>query len=404
MNAKVSSVSALIVRETAQKRHSDEAKSTTLKRLAEAKLPFAITFAVMVLTVFVSHAQTIANGGFEANGLDFTAYPGTVGGSNPAAITDWTASSANVGINGRPAPQQSAFLPNAPITQGTSATFVQGLGSTVSLTQTIAGLTAESPYWITYRENARNGNSGVTSSAQLGGNTIVADHAVASTAVFGLQVSDAYTATGTSATLSLNNTSTTFDNTWVLDDVRIYSVTPHAAPVGMNSSFETNTVTTGQYTSYQFGSDVGGVPRAIWGFSGGGGIVGNGSGYGNPNAPDGTYAGALQNLGSISDAYGTFEAGREYQLTLDVAARSGGGNEFSVTLGGQAILFAGNATYTPTNIGSYLNLTSDFFTVSSAGPKEMKFEGLSTGDKTSFIDNIVVVPVPLPSGTLVTIR
>jgi hypothetical protein len=353
-------------------------------------IKLALLAAAAALTASAS-AQVLSNGGFEANGLSFTAYPGTFGGGNPAAITDWTASTANGGINGSPGPQQNAFLPNAPITQGTSAAFLQGVGSPTSLSQTVTGLTANSTYWITYRENARTGNTGVSSSVQLGGSTIVADHAVASTSLFQLRVSNAYTATGSSASLVLNNTSTIFDNTLVLDDVRLYSVTG-ATPVGMNSSFETNTVAA---NSVQQGS-VGGVPGALWGFSGGAGIVKNGSIFGNPAAPGGgTSAALIQNTGSFSDVYGTFETGKQYQLTLDVAARGGGGNEFSISLGGQSILFGGNGTYTPTNVGSYLTITSDFFTVSSAGPKALLFTGLNnSGDKTTFIDNIAIIPEP----------
>lgn len=351
--------------------------------------------AAASLTLPASHAQVILNGGFEDNGLSFTASAGYVNqGGNPAAITGWTSNVGTMGINGLGTGQQIQFLPLAPITQGTSVAFLQKNNNTPTLTQTVTGLTSGVDYWVTYRESARFGNTDVASSADFGGTTIVASHILPTNVnPYQLQIGSAYTATGTSATLNLNNTSVSNDRTLALDDVRLYYVTPNATPVGMNSSFAVNTLSA---NGLQQASNAGAlVSCALWGFTGGAGIMqGNGGGF-NPPASDDGFAALIQNVGTFSDVYGTFETGKDYQLTLQVAARGGGGNPFSISLGGQSILFAGELTYTPTNIGSYLTLTSDFFTVSSAGPKELMFTGLnSSGDRTTFIDNIQIIPEP----------
>jgi len=131
-----------------------------------------------------------------------------------------------------------------------------------------------------------------------------------------------------------------------------------------------------------------------WTFNGaspsGSGIVGNGSLFGNPNAPQGVQAAFIQKTGTISQAISGFTPGINYQLTFEAAERSYDGQTWNVTVNGGVI-----ASFDPgTNATSYVNYTATF--MATAVTETVAFVGtdLAGGDNTVFIDNVQITILP----------
>src|SRR5437667_9295917 len=116
------------------------------------------TLALTSLTVLAlaasTRAQTIPNPSFEAD--TFTVFPGYVSGNG--AITGWTANNNDrVGLNPGGG---SPFADNGTIPDGANVAFIQsGTAGGTTLSTTISGLTAGQAYKVTFRCNARNGQT-----------------------------------------------------------------------------------------------------------------------------------------------------------------------------------------------------------------------------------------------------
>ena len=127
-----------------------------------------------------------------------------------------------------------------------------------------------------------------------------------------------------------------------------------------------------------------------WAFSGSSGISGNNSGFtsGNPPAPQGSQVAFLQETGSFTQTVADWAAG-SYVLTFDAAQR---GN-FGVSRQNFNVLIDGNivGTFTPSGT-SYQSYSTAVFTVTTAGPLTITFQGLDSagGDNTAFIDGVSV--------------
>jgi len=172
-----------------------------------------------------------------------------------------------------------------------------------------------------------------------------------------------------------------------------------ATPVlNVNFGFETPSVNGG----YQYNP-----ARAIWTFTGaspdGSGVLGNGSAFGNPPAPEGTQAAFVQSHGSISQILPGFSPGTTYTITFAAAERSGGNQH-----GGESWnAMIDNTVITNYNPGpgatGYVDYTASF--TASAPIHTLSFVGtdLATGDNTVFIDNIRIVPPIPPVNPLVTL-
>ena len=119
----------------------------------------ALATAAMASMLGVSPASAtntvtnlVANGNFIDNAGAFGAFPGYVGGSNPASITDWTSiignapTTDNTGIN---------LDGGAPFSPDTFVfAFMQGSGS--GLSQQIGGLTVGQAYTVSYLAASRD--------------------------------------------------------------------------------------------------------------------------------------------------------------------------------------------------------------------------------------------------------
>ena len=102
----------------------------------------------------VTAGPTIANPGFETD--TFTVFPGYISGNS--AITGWTENLAHrVGLNPGGG---SPFANNGTIPEGVNVALLQaGSPEEGSLSTTVTGLTPGAKYNVSFRTNARNGNT-----------------------------------------------------------------------------------------------------------------------------------------------------------------------------------------------------------------------------------------------------
>lgn len=99
-----------------------------------------------------AQAQTIPNPSFETD--TFTTFPGYYFQAGNGPITGWT---ANGGAGLNPA-AGSPFADNGSIPNGSQVAFIQN-GASASLSTTISGLTPGTAYKVSFRVNARSGNT-----------------------------------------------------------------------------------------------------------------------------------------------------------------------------------------------------------------------------------------------------
>ena len=151
--------------------------------------------------------------------------------------------------------------------------------------------------------------------------------------------------------------------------------------------FETPSIGSGNYSYNPSGG--------FWTYStqngnSGSGIVANGSGFSNPNAPEGTQAAFVQSYGSIARTLSGFTPGNSYTITYSAAQRSGasqnGGESWNVVIDGNVIK-NNNPGAT-----SYTTYTATF--MAAAATHTVSFVGtdLAGGDNTVFIDNVRFTP------------
>ena len=146
---------------------------------------------------------------------------------------------------------------------------------------------------------------------------------------------------------------------------------------------------------------------SAWAFSGtngnGAGLVANGSGFSNPNAPEGVQAAFVQSNGVISQVLSGFVPGTTYRIMFFAAQRPGGsqhgGESWNVQVDGTVI-----GSYNPgPGATSYASYTATF--TASAVTHTLSFQGmdLATGDNTVFLDDVRISPLLQPVAPVVTL-
>jgi len=155
-----------------------------------------------------------------------------------------------------------------------------------------------------------------------------------------------------------------------------------AVPMLQNGSFETNNITTTNFTSYKY---AGSIVAAPWVFTGNTGVARDGSDLGG-NTPSGNFNAFLQAVGSITQV---FSSDGNYTLgfSFDLIDRTNWGSQNQVV---QVLL--DNVLY------SSINATNSWstFNISNieigAGNHSLTFKGTipysATTDNTTFLDNI----------------
>ena len=141
-----------------------------------------------------------------------------------------------------------------------------------------------------------------------------------------------------------------------------------------------------------------------WAFNGsspnGSGIVGNGSLFGNPNAPQATQAAFIQETGTISQAISGFTPGINYTVSFLAAERLHNAQSWNVTVNGAVI-----ASFSPgSNATSYVNYTAAFKATAAAQTVAFVGTDLAGGDNTVFVDNVRITTLPVAPPVNITIQ
>ncbi|NCY20495.1 hypothetical protein EBX31_00880 [bacterium] len=128
----------------------------------------------------------------------------------------------------------------------------------------------------------------------------------------------------------------------------------------------------------------------------GGGILSNGSPYGNPPAPQGEQVALLKGPGGIEQVIAGFEVGKTYTISFKAIGRStfGDANPFQVLLDGQLLSFSGLTTIQPPKT-EYTPYAGTF----TARNSTMTLAFLSTSndgvvDFSSYVDDVQIQDVP----------
>jgi len=138
-----------------------------------------------------------------------------------------------------------------------------------------------------------------------------------------------------------------------------------------------------------------------WTFSGaspnGAGLVGNGSLFGNPTAPQGVQAAFVQEYGTISQTISGFTPGINYSVSFLAAERPNNAQSWNVTVNGVVI-----ASFNPgSSATSYLPYTASFTATAVAETVAFVGTDLAGGDNTVFLDNVrITAPPILPPVTI----
>lgn len=321
-------------------------------------------------------AQAVANFGFE--------FPSFGSGSisyNPSGAF-WTFSGSSGNGSGVIGNGSGFSSPNAP--EGYQAAFVQSNGV---ISQVLAGFTPGATYTITYSAAQRSGadQHGGESWNVLMDDTVIQINNPGGTSYVDYRAT--FVATAETHRLSFVGTDLAGgDNTVFLDNVRVGILLP---AVG-NTSFELPSLGGGNFQYNPSG--------ASWTFAGaspsGSGIVANGSGFGNPNAPDGVQAAFVQEYGSVSKTISGFVPGTTYAVNYSAAQRSGGNQH-----GGESWNVKIDNTVIQSNspgATSYAAYTAMF--VATAATHTLSFVGtdLAGGDNTVFLDNVSIIATLKP--------
>lgn len=214
-------------------------------------------------------------------------------------------------------------------------------------------------------------------------------------------------------TIVANRTETSYTDAGLVNGVRYYYVvsavnsnaeSANSAEVSVvaqavaNFGFEIPSIGGGNYSYNPSGG--------FWTFGGaagsGSGLIANGSGFSNPNAPEGAQAAFLQSCGTISQTLSGFTPGVSYTILYSAAQRQAqdqhGGESWDVVIDGNVI--KNNAPGST----AYTTYTATF--TASATTHTLSFVGtdLAGGDNTVFIDNVRFSPVlqPVPAAVVLT--
>ena len=355
--------------------------------------PFKV--ASLVLTSAPVTVQTtsvaLANPGFEfqtsyTGSGDYLAYR-----FNPTGSA-WTFNGlAGVSAN------NSTFTsgnPNAP--EGSQVGFIQNQGS---ISQTVSNWTAGS-YQISLlaAERASWGTQNQSLQVLIDGQVVSTITPTSTT--YQTYTTAAFTATAGVHKITFQGMNASGDASSLIDSVKVAvaQVAAPTAPTVANAGFEFQTSYTGSgdYLAYRFNPT-----GSAWTFNGLAGVSANNSTFtsGNPNAPEGSQVGFIQNQGSISQTVSNWTAG-SYQISLLAAERASWGTQnqsLQVLIDGQVV-----STITPTST-TYQTYTTAAFTVTT-GIHKITFQGMNaSGDASSLIDSVKVAVAQVAAPTAPTV-
>lgn len=358
-----------------------------------------LTVALVGLAgVHATQASTIVvlNPSFEAN---LPATPGY------GTINDWTRSTNAIGVNNIGAVASAPFLNGQTPRDANRAAFIQDGGN---ISQSLSGFDPTKLYSVTYFVSERghpNSSASIKTSVSLDGGSTSFNYAdtIKRTDKFRRVVSTPLAVTGASSTLQISSVDQPGDSSLLIDAVTV----TRAVPVVNDGGFERHVLNANAFEIAGVDNTVGTSP---WTFGPNSGITRNGSAFAPALAPEGSQAGILRSdIHDISQVISGFEAGVSYSLSFEADGRDNnlGPTSFSVWIGSTKLTFGGNDIITPAQNVGYNSFTSDAFTT-TGGAFTLLFDGLTSGDKTTFLDDIrfnfvaeaPANPIPEPASAL----
>lgn len=321
------------------------------------------------LSQVITSGSAFANGGFES--------PSVAGGYQyaPSGAT-WTfIGGAGITANG------TGFTngnPNAP--EGSQVAFVQGSGSGVTQTATLAAGQYTLGLQAAQRGNYQFGTQVIR--VQVDGVT-VGQYQPPGVAYSSYQTPAFTLSTTGGHVITLTGVGTGGDFTGFIDNVNITpAANPNPSQV-VNGGFETPNLG----GAFQYGPAGG-----TWVFSGGSGLTGNNSAFtsGNPSAPEGVQVAFLQVDGSISQTT-TMTAG-QYALSLRAAQR--GNYQHGTQIVRVAVDGVTVGQFQPPSV-AYGVYQTPAFTITATGNHVITLSGAGSGDDyTAFVDAVTLVTSP----------
>jgi hypothetical protein len=288
--------------------------------------------------------------------------------------TPWTFMPASSNGGSGIASNGSGFgNPNAP--DGTQVAFMQKIGS---ISQVVNGFAAGTKYSITFYAAQRPGNS-QTLNVNIDGRLLDTFTPPGS---FTSHTTPTFSLDSASHLISITGTQTS-DQTAFVDAVRL-----NATSTGLtvpNNGFETPTLSAGSYLYAP-------ISGSSWSFVGHSGLASNGSGFGNPNAPQGTQVAFLQDTGSFSQSISGFTGTASYIVAFMASQRPNIGNQqgIKVSIDGTAL-----TTISPVGDGFSFYVTPVFSP--TAGAHTVLLAGTQATDQTAFVDAVQIIPVAASS-------
>lgn len=348
------------------------------------KLPLIIL--VTALFSSTAHANIlITNPSFEAN---------TNSGVGYGPITGWTTTGTGFGVS----TQAQPFL-NQPAYNGNNVAFLQQGGATIS--QTLTGFDPNKTYTVTYFVSERGFGTSPSTNTTVslnGGVTSFTSGTIVKTNKFRRITSGPLTVTGSSSALSITSANGPGDDSLLMDSVSITRATPLVIDGGFENPILTGTGNAGRNLT---------ITGSPWNFGTNSGITNNNSDFVPPAAPEGSQAAILRGTQDITQTIHGFETGVTYSLSFETAGRTStlGPTEFRVLVGSNILTFNTNSIINPGQNG-YQSYTSDPFTT-LGGSFLLTFDGLTPGDKTTYLDdvrfNFVAEAIPEPNTTTLVI-
>lgn len=206
---------------------------TRMHRFHFAAVATAAAAALAALAP-AAHAQiTVVNPSFEDNASAFQSYPGYVNsGSNPS-IQGWTSNNTSSGLNGSSTNTGNPFANNGTIPDGNAVAFLQATASAplTSISQDLSGFVPGQQYTVSFFVNRRLGFDTPNLSVFLGGVQLFSAPITDPSYPLGSYTpvtTNAFTATGATATLTFQNTGST-DSAALIDMVQVKGLASGAA-------------------------------------------------------------------------------------------------------------------------------------------------------------------------------
>ncbi len=290
-------------------------------------------------------------------------------------ITSWASSGDGIGLSNRGQP----FLNQAPHS-GTHVAFIQGKGT---ISQSITGFDPSKRYTVTYfaSERGLGGTATRTSvSLDLGSTSFTQPGLIRRTEAFRRIVSGPLEVFGPTANIQISAQKAEGDATLLIDSVGITRAVPNIPDGGFEMAVMPAKTSAQAHTPERVLLET-----SPWMFSGGAGIIHNGSAFNVFLAPEGSQAAVLQGHGaSIETVIHGFEPGVTYRLNLRSAVRDGDSAEVSILLDGKRLRFPNGDLLRPRGQKFRPFTTVDF--IATSDQCVLRIEASSSG--TTFVDDL----------------